>query len=341
MANDSVSVPDVLSQSPREADYQAVYAELVATERGRNFLAEHHSRHVHADTLKLVNTVVRLEAAVRDNSARQIPVTLFRDLADLARAIAQSQALAAINGSAANDLLAVERIQDIATALHRREVEPALCDALEAAAREVGDAIVRNTAASAGMLGAASPLSDLLVSINNLIALFDSVKSPSMELLAGKELRREEGALGQRAALDLVEPMLSVASEKTVDDETRSSAPTRRFYLSPGESAVNVAPGGSARPLLVSSPRAEPPPGSPLPDSEVKASLERASGPLLELPPQDPSQIAALERAVGTKAALPPDILRPVEPAKQGASQNDSLAEVLALSEEELIALFS
>ncbi len=170
MANDSVSLPDIPIASPTEADYQAVYSELMATERGRNFLAEHDSRRLHPDARKLVSTAARLAAAVRDNPVQQIPAALFVALTGLARTIEQSRAaLAASSVPAAIDLLAVERIHDIGMALRRRDVEPALCEALEMAAREVGDAIVRTNAALAGMVSAASLLNDLSASVRKLL----------------------------------------------------------------------------------------------------------------------------------------------------------------------------
>ncbi len=327
MANDPLSLSDVMSESPSEADYQAVYVELTATERGRNFLAVHNSRHPDSDTRQLLSTVARLEAAMRDNPAQQIPVTLFRGLTDLARAIEQSQAVVSASSiSAADDLLAVERIHDIGVALRRRDVEPALCDALEEAAREVGDAIVRSNAAAAGTLSIASLLNDLLAPINNLIARFDSAKSPGAELPAAREAPGEEATFDERTRVDHVEPAPGVASETTVNDETQSKTGAERFHLTTGESAVPV---GSRL-------------DSPLPDGEVQASVEEASGALSEPPLEALPQIKPKpEPEVGAKTALPPDILRPAEPPTRHAAQSDSLADLLALSEEELIALFS
>ena len=78
MASDLLSLPDVLGESPSEADYQAVHAELMATERGRNFLTEYASRNLDPDTRKLVSTVARLESAMRDHQAPQISAAMFQ-----------------------------------------------------------------------------------------------------------------------------------------------------------------------------------------------------------------------------------------------------------------------
>jgi hypothetical protein len=57
---------------------------------------------------------------------------------------------AVASGAAAPDVhFAVEHIHDIAMVLRRRKVEATLGDTLEAAIREVGDAIVRNDGAAA------------------------------------------------------------------------------------------------------------------------------------------------------------------------------------------------
>ena len=275
MANDPLSVSDVLTESPNEADYQAVYAELMATERGRNFLAAHERSHLHSGTRKLLSTVARLEAAMRDNPAQEIPVTLFRGLTDLARAIAQSQAvLSASSISVANDLLAVERIQDIGMALRRRDVEPALCDALEVAAREVGDAMVRSNAASAGMLSTASLLSDLSASVTNLIALFDSAKSPGAKVPAAREeVSRDDAAFDEHATTERIESLPSSASGQAAEDETPSSTDAERFHLTVGESATDADSAGSVKLALIRSPLGELPLTSPLPEGEVQASL--------------------------------------------------------------------
>jgi len=69
------------------------------------------------------------------------------DLAELASALAQVEALVAAGAEAGPDAAAaLERIADIAFVLHEREVEPSLCDALDAAMREISDANARNRA---------------------------------------------------------------------------------------------------------------------------------------------------------------------------------------------------
>ena len=172
-------------------------------------------------------------------------------------------------------------------ALRRRDVEPALCDALEVAAREVGDAMVRSNAASAGMLSTASLLSDLSASVTNLIALFDSAKSPGAKAPAAREeVSRDDAAFDERATTERIESLPSSASGQAADDETPSSTDAERFHLTAGESATDADSAGSAKLALIGSPLGELPLTSPLPEGEVQASLQQASGPPLEPRPE-------------------------------------------------------
>ena len=62
---------------PNDADYDAAYAEMMATARGRRFLIEYAVRNRHPDSRILVGTIARLEAALHDPS-RQVRRRLRR-----------------------------------------------------------------------------------------------------------------------------------------------------------------------------------------------------------------------------------------------------------------------
>src|SRR5579864_2428236 len=70
------------------------------------------------------------------------------DLAELASLLVQAEALVIAAADESPDAIAaaIERIADIAFVLHEREVEPSLCDALDAAMREISEANARNRA---------------------------------------------------------------------------------------------------------------------------------------------------------------------------------------------------
>src|SRR5271170_5768590 len=87
--------------------------------------------------------------ADRRDRPDQKNVGLAGDLRDLGAAMRRVAGETAANRSPAADALAaIERIQDIAFALRECAIDAALCDALEAAAREVAEAVTRGEAAA-------------------------------------------------------------------------------------------------------------------------------------------------------------------------------------------------
>jgi len=143
MSDDPLPLTKILAGSPENADYDALFAEIMATERGRWFVAEYARRSGKTDTQRLLGAIARVETAVRDDFP-----AFARELVDLAAAVGRVETEIAASGTPTpNGLLATERIQDIAFALREREVDAALCDALEAALRDLCEAFVRNDAA--------------------------------------------------------------------------------------------------------------------------------------------------------------------------------------------------
>jgi nucleoid-associated protein YgaU len=142
-----------------EADYEAIEAAVMETERGRRFLAEYARRNRHADTEVLLSAIGRIETAL---TLREEPseASRFRgDLLDMARAIAATRAAAAeivpeIDGAgklsdvsdeldaivavteqATSDILGnAEQIQDLAWTLREQGADAMLCDSLDARA---------------------------------------------------------------------------------------------------------------------------------------------------------------------------------------------------------------
>ena len=191
-----------------------------------------------------------------------------------ARAIEQSEAIfSAAGGSTANDLHAVERIQDICMALRRRDVEPALCDALERSAREIGDAMVRSNAAAIGASSTASLLRDLLARVNELVALHNSAISLGAQQPADEDVRREEATLDERAMHDDAEPLLGIAAEKPADDETRGDIDAERFDHTADESPADAMALDALGSDRASSQHDEPSPRLTASAAELQASL--------------------------------------------------------------------
>jgi hypothetical protein len=64
MSSDALAQPDIWTGAPNDTEYDAVYAAVTATERGRWFLTEFANRNRHADTQLLIDALARIESAV-------------------------------------------------------------------------------------------------------------------------------------------------------------------------------------------------------------------------------------------------------------------------------------
>jgi len=145
-----------------DADYEAIEAAVVETNRGRWFLAEYARRNRHADTKMLLIAIDRLEAAMRGERAAESVDRIRFDLVEMAKAIARTKAeIAAIKPdieqagkfgeateeldsivntteAATSDILAAaEQIQEVAWTLREQGLDPEVCDLLDAKATAV------------------------------------------------------------------------------------------------------------------------------------------------------------------------------------------------------------
>jgi chemotaxis protein CheZ len=145
-----------------EADYEAIEAAVVETNRGRWFLAEYAKRNRHADTKMLLTAIDRLEAAIRGERTAESVDRIRFDLVEMAKAIARTKAeIAAIKPdieqagkfgeateeldsivsateAATSDILAAaEQIQEVAWTLREQGLDPEVCDLLDTKATAV------------------------------------------------------------------------------------------------------------------------------------------------------------------------------------------------------------
>jgi len=130
MSSDPLPLLKILAEPPDEADdadYEAIYAEVATTERGRRFLIEYASRNLRAEA--------------------PADVTLTGHGSAVAPIIGRIEA-AGVHAVEPAWLAVAERIQDIAFALRERDADASLCDALDAAVRDLSDAFT--TAQRAG-----------------------------------------------------------------------------------------------------------------------------------------------------------------------------------------------
>jgi hypothetical protein len=237
MANDPLPLPDMAAEPPtdnaqgaddlhgaheahdaHDAEYETIFAEIAATERGRWFLSEHIKRNRAADTDRLVGSLARAGAAMRGDAVAQTPRPLADDLAKLAAAIGQVEAVMAASApTAADGLAASERIQDVAFALREREIDTALCDSLESALFELGDAFARQDAAAERTQSAAALLRSVEANINTLIAL---VSESAQAEPASADAEPSESVAEAPDERSAIEPVLSdvVSSEPAATD---------------------------------------------------------------------------------------------------------------------------
>ena len=147
---------------PSEADYDAIFAAVMETARGRWFLGEFAKRNRNADSELVLAALDRVEAVWRQRDHASPTERVKFDLLEMAKAIAQTKAeIAAITpeGEAKGTLLeateeldsivrttehatstilaAAEQVQEIAWTLRERGTECDACDALDQRATDI------------------------------------------------------------------------------------------------------------------------------------------------------------------------------------------------------------
>jgi len=260
--------------------------------------------------------------AVHDTSPLRMPAAFARALGDLAAAVGQIETvLAADEVSPAADVrFAAECIRDIATALRRRHVEAALCDALEAAMREIGGAIARDDAVAARTTGAAALLKELAQRVQVMIAMI----GVSADGAAGAQfVCGQDSSLAEALAAGVAAEAEKESHAARPDDAAQAAA----------ASVLSVAT-SSKDDVLV----AEPLPQT-LPDSQAEVRPGENSDEQYQ-----PLSLPIPEPLDGEKKNRPPAALsaKPGENvgALSRATSHESLSALQTLSEEELIALF-
>ncbi len=131
MSSESLALSDIWVGTPDETEYDGVYAAVMATERGRWFLTEYANRNRQTDTHAVLGALARLETAVRSRTHEaEAPAKAANGTEQMRSRQMLSPDVAA----------AAERIQDIAFMLRERAADADLCDALDAAVREIAGA---------------------------------------------------------------------------------------------------------------------------------------------------------------------------------------------------------
>jgi hypothetical protein len=286
MPNDPLAL--ILAGLPDEADYDAVYAVLMATEHGRRFLTEYADRNRHADTAMIVGAIARIEAAIRGEGTPRADAA--GDLMEIAAAIDRIQAAIAAGTPPASDIsAAIERLQDIAFMLHERPVEATLCDGLDAAIREISEAGTRSASAAEGIHKAAELLSTLASRVSGMIALSSTTRGAHLP------------------------------AERNVD--STSGAEFFELATNEGETfAEAVAALAASLPALVDAPN-EPVEAAPEPESG-----EGAPAPVAETAPSDAALLPAEEaQYTATETANPDHDTALPQPASTDVSLSEAV----------------
>ena len=123
----------------------------------------------------------------------QIAAQPTNELTGIAAAIERVEALLTTGGPAPEGADAIERIADIAFVLHERDVEASLCDALDAAVRELGNANAARHANVLHVRQAAELLRELSQRVTDMIALLQVSPPPAANDTAATEAAPQEG----------------------------------------------------------------------------------------------------------------------------------------------------
>src|SRR4051794_33348028 len=146
MPEEKLALSTIPPSLPADADYDQVYAAVMASAQGRWFLAEFARRNRNSDTRLLLDAIERIEAVVRTGQARDASQSVRIELLEMARTIAQTRAdVAEIKPEPAADsaatpepgpdpdaasevFAAAERLQDMAWTMRERGIEMSTCD---------------------------------------------------------------------------------------------------------------------------------------------------------------------------------------------------------------------
>jgi hypothetical protein len=192
----------------RDAQYDAIYAEIVSSHQGRRFLAEYARRHDWTAPQSLVGTIAKIESAFRNLPPEQAPASLIRSLLDLAEAIERLEAAVATKRDA----------DDV------RQTEALLHAALDSATREINAVIEGSNAATVRNLHAVELVRDVRRRVGYMVALMIAIVAPD-SLPAIEEIDQADvqtkakidpRLLKSLANSDALKPLSDLSEEETV-----------------------------------------------------------------------------------------------------------------------------
>lgn len=320
-----------------ESDYEAIESAVMETVRGRWFLAEYARRNRHADTEMLLNAINRIEQVISGERAAQSVDRIRFDLVDMAKAIARTKAeIAAMKPDAdhqgkfgeateeldsivqateqaTSDILATaEQVQEIAWTMREQGVEAEVCDLLDAKATDIYTACSFQDLTGQRSRKVIQVLRYLEGRINAMIDIWGLDGAVTAETAEAEKARSGEQALlngparpGEgldQADIDLV--MGPAVRAAQVAAAMREDLAFIEIDVSDVET-VELEPPATAEPT---------------------ETLDLAPAPPLQ--PEPPLQSE-------------PQPAAQAEPARPARTAADPLAPIMAMSDEERIALFT
>jgi hypothetical protein len=292
MPNDPLA--PILAGLPDEADYDAVHAALMATERGRRFLTEYADRNRHADTTMIVGAIARLEAALHGEAAPRADAA--GDLMEIAAAVDRIQAaIAAAAGTQAppDVAVAIERLSDIAFMLHERPVEATLCDGLDDAIRELSEISARSEPAAAGVHKAAELLQALAGRVSAMIALATGAHAADQPAGENAAVESPPGAGLFEPATNDGETFAQAVADLAASLPTSADAPSESVEAAPESGQGAQAPAAEIAPSD----------DAQLPADDTQQIAEATANPDQDAaPPQQAAAEVSLSEAVLNQA---------------------------------------
>jgi chemotaxis protein CheZ len=347
-----------------EADYEAIEAAVMETNRGRWFLAEYAKRNRHADTTMLLVAIERIEATIRGGRAEQTAERIRFDLIEMAKAIARTKAeIAAIKpdsdhhgkfGEATEELdsivgateaatseilAAAERIQEIAWTLREQGLEAEVCDLIDAKATDIYTACSFQDLTGQRSRKVIQALHYLEGRINAMIDIWGLDQTMAAEAAEAAKARQGETALlngPSKPGHGLDQADIDVVMRPAAD-QAHDIAVARGPVIDAEPVHSRPAPGTSADPM----PHARPAATGAL--VAYRPPLAEAPSPALA-PAEAP--VVAPDHPVAHRREPPghgsPAARREPQPhADTPHLANDALAPIMALTADEKIALFS
>jgi chemotaxis protein CheZ len=363
---------------PSETDYEAIEAAVMETMRGRWFLAEYAKRNRQADTTVLLAALDRIESVMRSERKAEPADRIRHDLVEMSKAISRTKAeIAAIKPDAAHHgkfgeateeldsivastetatsdiLAAAEQIQEIAWTLREHGVEAEVCDLLDTKATDVYTACSFQDLTGQRTRKVIQVMRYLENRINAMIGIWGLDGAMAAEASEAEKAREGDAALLNGPALPgqgLDQSDVDMVMGPAVQAAAAAAQLRDDLEIVDVEVTVETTEAPIEYATTLRSAHVEPFAEAPLDSYAYEADTFEPD--LIEIEPEaePPAQAAAAEAEVESPAMAEPETVahapapeprRESWPAPRAASAHDPLAPIMALSDDEKLALFS